>query len=110
MDTPSRSPSGSNGIALSCDGAPALSRVRPDSEHRFSASRGEHDELRVQLREYKGAPFVDLRVWSQGSDGAWHPTRRDVTVRLRELGAVIRTLDAIAHASGSDSESSGGAR
>lgn len=61
--------------------------------------RGEGHEaaerLRVALKEFKGKQYVDARVWYGTSDGAWLPTKRGVTLRLGELGAL---RDALAEA------------
>jgi len=53
---------------------------------------GSSEQLRVVFSSYRGHPFVGLRVWFRGVDGAWHPTRRGVTIRLRELSTVQAAL------------------
>lgn len=54
--------------------------------------RGVDQELRVNLCEYQGKPFVGLRVWNLVK-GAWLPdARRGVTIRVRELHDVADAL------------------
>ena len=57
-------------------------------------------ELRVDLTEYMGNPFISLRVWTKGNDGQWYPSRKGVSVRLGEaeelaeaLGQAVRQAD-----------------
>lgn len=55
--------------------------------------RGERVALRVALREFEGKPFVTIAVWEKGTGGAFWPARgKAVTVRVRELGAVLEAL------------------
>jgi len=55
--------------------------------------RGEREVLRVALREFEGKPFVTIAVWEKGTGGAFWPARgKAVTVRVRELGAVLEAL------------------
>lgn len=61
-------------------------------------------EVRVTWDEYEGRPYLGIREWTLGADGAW-PTKKGVTVRLAELdtlaGAVADALDrAMAHRGG----------
>jgi len=37
------------------------------------------EEIRVSLREYKGHPFVDIRIYWRRPDGEHGPTRKGVT-------------------------------
>lgn len=49
-------------------------------------SRGDSEELRVCWDEFKGHPYLSLRVWTRGTDGQWWPDkRRGCSVRPREL-------------------------
>jgi len=70
----------------------------PDAEPPESTGRKlavvPHDttaEPRITLDEYEGHPYVQLRAWERGATG-WFPTRKDVTIRLRELQAVADAL------------------
>ena len=46
--------------------------------------RGPDTELRMELAEYMGFPFVNLRVWSKGTDGNWYPTRKGLSIKIKE--------------------------
>jgi len=55
--------------------------------------RGEgREELRVSLDEFKGRPYVSLRVWERDASGHWWPTKRGVSVRLSEARDVAEAL------------------
>lgn len=46
-----------------------------------SISRGQTEELRVAISEYKGKQYLDLRIFYTTDDGAtWNPTKKGVTV------------------------------
>ena len=49
-------------------------------------------ELRTTLDEYKGNPFLTVRVWLRGNDGGWFPTKKGITVRLGEVEDVAAAL------------------
>lgn len=90
---PSRPPP----TAPRAEAAPEPGSYRPPAEdpaaHRLATfSRGDGEELRVELAEYEGRPFVSLRLWFRGSLGAWHPTRKGVSLRLVELPKVVEAL------------------
>jgi hypothetical protein len=57
-------------------------------------ARGPGRELRIRLREYKGHRYLDIREWALNSHNAqWWPERgKGVTIKLRELEAVIAAL------------------
>jgi hypothetical protein len=57
--------------------------------------RGKGERFAVLWREYEGFHFLDLRVQFQAEDGRWLPTKKGVTVKLRELHNVA---DAFARA------------
>jgi hypothetical protein len=58
----------------------------------LTASRGRDEELRVSLDEYESRPYLALRIWAKGSDGAWWPTKKGVSIRVREIPEVIDAL------------------
>jgi hypothetical protein len=55
-------------------------------------SRGQGVELRITLDEYEGRPYIGLRLWELGQSGGWWPTKRGVTIRLRELAELLEVL------------------
>jgi transcriptional coactivator p15 (PC4) len=54
--------------------------------------RGKGERLAILWREYEGFHFVDIRVQFE-KDGQWLPTKKGITVKLREIFGVF---DAIA--------------
>ncbi len=54
--------------------------------------RGEGQEVRLALREYRGRPFVDVRAWWRAEDGRWLPSRKGCSLRLVELQRVAEVL------------------
>jgi len=54
--------------------------TRKDSDHHIAAiEKTVDEEIRVSLREYKGHPFVDIRIYWRRPDGEPGPTRKGVT-------------------------------
>ncbi len=62
----------------------------------FEADRtkkGEGPErLRISVREYQTSKFLDVRIWWRGRGDVWMPSKKGITVRLREIDDVIRVL------------------
>lgn len=64
-----------------------------DAGERISTiERKEGEQLRLERRSYNGYPFLDLRVWFQGDDGEWRPTKKGLSIKPRELDEVIAAL------------------
>ena len=53
---------------------------------------GPPTELRCSLDEYEGHEFINLRVWTSGPDGNWYPTRKGVSIKLREAADLAAAL------------------
>jgi len=69
-------------------GPPRERRAPVETGKRLATvQRDENTELRVVWDEYEGKPYLALRIWER-RDGAWYPTQKGVTVRLRELPSV----------------------
>ncbi len=54
------------------------------------------EELRVELATFEGKQYVGIRVWWQPKPGEWAPGKAGVTVRAKELRAVVKALAAAA--------------
>lgn len=56
--------------------------------------RQDGTELRVALREFKGKPWVDLRVWQPGELGttSMSPTKKGLGLKTRELPEIVEAL------------------
>jgi len=54
--------------------------ARKDSDQLVSTiEKNPEEEIRISLREYKGHPFVDIRIYWRRPDGEPGPTRKGVT-------------------------------
>jgi hypothetical protein len=49
----------------------------------------------VGLARYQGWRFVSFRIWNKGADGQYWPTKKAVSVRLREIEDVIAALRSV---------------
>jgi hypothetical protein len=58
----------------------------------MTLERDEDTELRLSLDEYQGHAYYSLRVWQRGDDGRMWPTRKGVSIRLREAPALANVL------------------
>nr|WP_306133450.1 transcriptional coactivator p15/PC4 family protein [Roseivivax marinus] len=47
--------------------------------------KGDGEELRISLSEYKGHAFLNIRQWFRNRNGSMQPTQKGVTVPLRLL-------------------------
>ena len=53
-------------------------------------------ELRVVFAEFKGHPYINLRLWKRDNQGQAWPSREGVTVRLHELPMFLELMDSAA--------------
>ena len=73
---------------------PAAGGPPQDLGHRLlTLPRGQDEELRLSLDAYEGHPFLNVRIWTRDTDGrGWWPSKRGVTLKLRELADVAEAL------------------
>jgi hypothetical protein len=50
------------------------------------------EEMRVVLKTFEGRQYIALRVWFCDDQGQWWPTKKGLSVRLREAVGVITAL------------------
>jgi hypothetical protein len=50
-------------------------------------------ELRWSFDTYEGKPFVSGRVWMRGPDGKFYPTKKGISVRIKEIDDVVSALE-----------------
>lgn len=56
-------------------------------------NRGD-EELRIDLSEFNGRPYVSLRVWGKDQQGQWWPVKgKGLSVRLHEIEETIFALE-----------------
>lgn len=58
-----------------------------------SVRRNSQERLQVALSEYRGSPFIDVRIFADLGDGEPQPTRKGITVRPDRLADLIDTLE-----------------
>ena len=48
------------------------------------------DDERVcfSVSEYKGHPYLSIRIHFRGDDGEWHPTKKGVTLSVEQLADI----------------------
>lgn len=51
--------------------------------------RNETEVLRVSTAEYKGRNYVDVRIYFEGDDGEWKPTKKGVTLQPEKVDVFI---------------------
>lgn len=67
---------------------PKHTAPKESGERNATFERGDSEELRVCYDEFKGHPYVSLRVWARNPKGDWWPDRaRGCSIRIRELEA-----------------------
>lgn len=56
--------------------------------------RGEGTELRVNLAEYNGHPYISIRVWERNQAGQWWPVKgKGCSIRMNEAAELAKVLD-----------------
>ena len=75
------------GAADAVTGGPA-----DDGEKLATISRGADRELRIRWRSFEGHPYLDLREWTKSEDGVAWPTKKGITIKPRELPAVLEAV------------------
>jgi len=56
---------------------------------------GTQDELRVELAEFQGNPYLSLRIWRRNSQAQFWPQQgKGISIRLREAEDVADALRA----------------
>jgi hypothetical protein len=74
------------------------SRTAPtdEGEQLATLDRGPGKQLRLRWKEFKGHHFLDVREWSRSEQGGdWWPVKgKGITIKHRELDAVIAALEA----------------
>ncbi len=50
------------------------------------------ERIRISIEEYRGSRFVDCRVYFEGEDGAWMPTKKGIALNAESIADVIQAL------------------
>ncbi len=54
--------------------------------------RGGGQKVVLRRTRFKGKEYLDLRQFFQGEDGAWHPTKKGVSLPWEARAALIEAL------------------
>jgi hypothetical protein len=54
--------------------------------------RSGSERLRVQIRQYRGREFLDVRCWYLANDGEYHPSQKGVTFNPSQLAELVQAL------------------
>jgi hypothetical protein len=61
--------------------------------------RGDGVEMRVNLAEYQGRPYVALRLWERDQGGTWWPCKgKGCSIRISEASGLAEALKSVAEA------------
>lgn len=79
--------------ALRATQAPAQEQRDAFDEGQLLAAipRGDREELRIAWAEYKGHPFLSIRLWSV-EGGKRKPTAKGITIKVKELADVADAI------------------
>lgn len=53
--------------------------------------KGDKERIQVEVTEYKGHPYIDIRTYERKGDG-WYPTTKGITVRHEMVDELIMAL------------------
>src|SRR5262245_38447258 len=66
-------------------------------ERRATFERGPGAERRGNLDHYETRPYLAFRIWERNAEGAWWPTKKGCTIRLREVAELVDVLGRLEH-------------
>lgn len=55
-------------------------------------AKNAREVIRVQIAEFRGTSFLDVRTWTAGGDGEARPTRQGVTIPLAAIPAFVEAV------------------
>jgi hypothetical protein len=50
------------------------------------------EEVRIELSEYKGSTYLNIRAWIKGDNGEFLPTRKGITLNCELLQDLLSAL------------------
>jgi hypothetical protein len=66
-----------------------------DAEHGaqfLDLRKSDSERLRVQVKEYRGRVYIDLRTWYVAEDGEYRPSSKGVTIKPTQVPEVVQAL------------------
>lgn len=79
------------GAMRSTESDPAGSTPEREPVAVATVGRGEA-EVRIEVRQWEGRDYLDIRLWEPGDGGELHATRKGITLRPAEILIVARAL------------------
>lgn len=64
-------------------------------EPQVAIKKSRDESIIVRLSEYKGRPFVDMRIWFIDRDNVLRPTRKGITFRPSDAEEIKRAIDTV---------------
>ncbi len=59
----------------------------------YKIERGENEEIRLTLKEYKNKKYLDIRIFFQPQDEKeMRPTKKGITISIDQIGKVAKGL------------------
>jgi hypothetical protein len=55
-------------------------------------TKNSNEKIRVNLAEYRGYKFIDIRVYFEDDNGEWKPTKKGVTVSKDNVDTLVNLL------------------
>jgi hypothetical protein len=66
-----------------------------DAEHGtqfLDLRKSDSERLRIQVKEYRGRTYIDLRTWYVAEDGEYRPSSKGVTIKPTQVPEVVQGL------------------
>lgn len=64
----------------------------------YEFDKGNKELVRATVSDFAGKRRADLRVYFQADDGAWHPTRRGLSVTADMMNELKQAVDKLEQA------------
>jgi len=59
----------------------------------YEFDKGNNEMVRASVSDYAGRRRADIRIYFQADDGAWHPTKRGVSISAEMVGELKQAVD-----------------
>ncbi|MBB6581896.1 transcriptional coactivator p15/PC4 family protein [Ralstonia solanacearum] len=69
-----------------------MTTVAPVATSFLDLQKNNRERLRIEVKEYKGLTYVDLRVWFVGENGEYAPSSKGVMLKPRHVVEVAQGL------------------
>ena len=54
--------------------------------------KNQKEKIRITIEEYRGARFIDCRVYFEDENGGWKPTKKGIALNGESIDPVIKAL------------------